>query len=129
MFQPLTKIRTRYAPPDARTAGSPIITPSDASCPPGTASVNWVRYHDVPATVASGTCRVAQPVSRKPGRCQPLRSPNSPPLLSGPRTGSAIDSPPALPWIFQLAASADPLALVIAPEISPRPSLLASLTP
>src|SRR5262249_32763519 len=35
MFQPLTKISTRYAPPDARTAGSPIVIPSDASWPAG----------------------------------------------------------------------------------------------
>src|ERR1051325_9632695 len=114
MFQPLTKISTRYATPDARTAGSPITTPSDASCPAGTASVTCVRSHDGPATVAPGTCRVAQAPSGKPGRCQPLRSPNNPPLLSGPRTVSAIVSPPALPWIFQLAASDAPLALVIA---------------
>src|SRR5262245_51559338 len=112
MFQPLTKISTRYAPPDARTAGSPITTPSEASCPAGTASVNCVRYHDVPATVVPGTCRVAHAPSAKPGRCQPLRSPNNPPLFSGPRTVSAIVSPPALPWIFQVADSEAPLVVV-----------------
>src|SRR5262249_38537696 len=64
-----------------------------------------------------------------PGRCQRLRSPNSPPVLSGPRTGSAIDSPPALPWIFQVAVTAAPAVLVIVAQIRPRPSFWASLTP
>ncbi len=74
--------------------------------PESTASRNVVRYQVTPwRRSARGNCVSSQCSSPNPGRCQPLRSPYSPPLLSGPRTGSGAVSP----WICQLAFGEPPL--------------------
>src|SRR5690349_16455392 len=97
-----------------------MVRPSEASWPAGMRRSNEVRYHDVPGVaVVAGTVVGAHDRSLKRGRYQPWRSPYRPPLLSGPRTLSA----PVAPWIFQLTAAPR------LDEISPRPSLCASLTP
>src|SRR5947208_9813814 len=82
-----------------------MVMPSEASSWYGMLSRNVVRYHEVPGwAVAAGTLAVDQVWSGKPGRDQPARSPNRPPLLTGPRTGSARSSPLWSPWIRQLIA-------------------------
>src|SRR5512142_2238658 len=106
-----------------------MVSPSDASSPAGTSSRNRVRYQDVPGTaVASGTGRVDQPASGKPGRYQPARSPYRPPLFTGPRTVSTMDSPPALPCTRHDGVTAVPSVALSVAAIRPRPSFCASLT-
>src|SRR3954465_1615840 len=101
-----------------------MVSPIEASLPAGTLRLNEVRYQEVPATAAgSGTGLVDQPEPGKRGRGPPGRSPERPPLLSGPRVVSTIAWPPASPWIFHVVGS------VTEVEISPRPSFCASLTP
>ena len=63
---------------------------------------------------------MAHEPSANPGRYQPLRSPNSPPVFSAPRTGSAVST---LPWIRQVTAVAAPAS---AAPVSPRASFCVS---
>lgn len=121
-FQPFRKTWTRWAP--APRSGSPSRrSPTEASIPGGTSSRNVVRYQVTPwrrspPGSAAGDTR-SHPPSSYPGRCQPWRSPYSPPLLSGPRTGSGA----AAPMIRQRTSGEAPSN---AADVSPRASRYAS---
>lgn len=80
-----------------------------------------MRYQVTPwRRSARGNSVSSQCSSVNPGRCQPLRSPNSPPLLSGPRTGSDAVSP----WMRQLALGEPPLKVT---AVNPRAVLWESV--
>src|SRR6185437_9289435 len=99
--------------------------PTDASTPAGSFSVNVVRYQATPGSGSlCGSDTGVQLLSGYPGRYQPARSPNRPPLFIGPRTVSVRFSPPSLPWIFQEIAAAEPVNVT---AVRPRAALLALL--
>src|ERR1017187_9710859 len=63
-----------------------MVRPSDASTVAGMLSENVVRYQETPGRESAwGSDTEVKAWSANPGRCQPERSPKSPPLFSGPR--------------------------------------------
>src|ERR1035438_4601520 len=104
-----------------------MVRPSDASTVAGMFRENVVRYQETPGRVSAwGSDTAVQAESAKPGRCQPERSPNSPPLLNGPRTGSLSVSPPSVPWMRQVTFGDAPVNVT---AVRPRACLNALFAP
>ena len=91
-----------------------MVRPSDASTVAGMLSENVVRYQETPGRESAwGSDTAVQAWSANPGRCQPERSPKSPPLFSGPRTVSLSVSPPSVPWMRQVTLGAAPVKVTL----------------
>src|SRR5713226_4213996 len=91
-----------------------MVSPSDASTVAGMLSENVLRYQETPGRESGwGSDTAVHAWSANPGRCQPDRSPNRPPLLNGPRTGSLSVSPPSVPWMRQMTFGAAPVKVTL----------------
>ena len=130
MFQPLTKISTRYAPSARRRRVA------DRQAERGVVAgrhgeVELVRYHDVPAAAAvSGTgcdSHPAGPGSRA-GASRPARRTGRR-CSAGRAPGRRCPRRPGCPGSSSSIAGAAPTRVEVVAEIRPRASLCASLTP
>jgi len=82
-----------------------------------------VRYQATPGVLScAGRLTGFHAESSKPGSDQPARSPNRPPVDSGPRTGSISCSPPRTPCSRHVTdVSAEPMSEAL---VRPRAEVL-----
>src|SRR5579871_836160 len=80
-----------------------MVRPSEVSWSFGRSRFTVVPYQATPGVVSRvGRLTGFHAESSKPGSGQPARSPNRPPVDSGPRTGSISCSPPRTPCSRQV---------------------------